>query len=396
MTPEYAILFQNIIKVTQIKVTQKKETFITDDEDKDHLCSENTIEDGYKTICTYCGQIYNEYYISSFPIAHGHKRRQRIDTIYDILPAYFSQNIKDVTIEIYRYVTQNRIFRNSHKKSIMAACFHRACNLSNYDISYNDLMEIFSIKQNEMNKGFTKLTTCLPRDSIYNVPFDTDKDERLIILSLLKNTGMEAFAKPTIELFKMVKTKTNLMNESFCKSVVCGCIYFWIKYRNIPKTSKEVSQKFNMSAMTVLNKYIVIYGMVLRVVMKNFFCSLLKHCIIRPHAIKYKNILLNKPEHTLYNPETKVLITNAFEPEKIKAVRLSSNKELPLDDVNDIKDWNMLLDQKFYNSKGLSYVNVVLNKNTRDYTFNYNKYNDYNNMDAKTLLHEEIFKLFNN
>lgn len=391
MDLEYTQLFKEISKTLK-ENTNNNNNCIVHNLDN-HRCIDNMVDEGYQTLCSFCGQIYNEYYITSVPNIHGLKRRQRLDTIYDALPNYLPQDLKDITINIYKNITHDKIYRNSHKKSIMAACLHRAANIVNYNISLNDLLEIFSIKQNEMNKGFVRLATSLPRESIYTIPFDNDKDERLIILSFLKNIGMEKFTTHTINLFKMVKEKTNLMNDSFCKSVVSGCIYFWIKFHNIPKTMKEVSQKFNISTTTLLSKYLIIYNMVLRIVMKRYFCSLLIHCKQTLHHQKYKQIF-KLHQGSLYNPETKLVVYNPYNYDTIKVCFLNSDRNLPIDDVDDMKEWNLILDQTFYGNSSIHFIHLNLTKNTRDYSFNYQKCNEYNNIDANEIFIKEVLSNF--
>lgn len=386
MDLEYIQLFKQVLSCSEEEEPIHKKT-------DDHSCAENMVNESYQSLCSYCGQIYNEYYISSIPNVHGLKRRQRLDTIYDALPPYFPQNLKDTTITIYKNITQNKIYRNSQKKSIMAACLHRAANIINYDISLNDLMEIFSIKQNEMNKGFIRLATSLPRESIYTIPYDNDKDERLIILSFLKNIGMENFTTQTVNLFKMVKENTNLMNESLCKSVVSGCIYFWIKFHNIPKTMKQVSQRFNISTTTLLSKYLIIYNMVLRIVMKRFFCSLLTHCKQTLNHQKYKQFFKSNKE-SLYNPDAKLVVVNPYNVDAMKICFLNSERNLPIDDVDDIKEWNLILDQTFYGTNSVHFIHLRLSKNTRDFSFNYEKCNEHNNIDANDIFMKQVLLNF--
>lgn len=369
----------------------------SDNESEEEECSHDaTIEDNGKQICVNCGELLSERYIASMPTIAGVRRRKKVDLIYNDLPSYIPQHLKDMTVDIYQHVTKNRIFRNSFKRGILAACLHRAANLSRCDISYDDLIEMFSINQNEANKGFNRVHMYLPKDSIYSIPFDADKDERLVIDTTLRNAGMMSLVEPTILLFQMVKDKSNLINESLCKSVVCGCVYFWVKYRKIPKTLKEVSQRVGMSEMTILNKYLIICDLVLKAIMRPLFSSLLSQCVATPPEgkNKYKTILKDKP-HALYGPENKVLIHDPFDCDKIRVTPIGSNESFPLDDVDDIKEWNLLLDRRYYNIEGQVFsLNISMTKNTRDCTLDFKRYNETNKASGEDQLNHLVFDLF--
>lgn len=369
-----------------------------------HSCSEGfeIVEDNL-VICSECGQILNETMVTTTnTIYHGAPRRQyRASGTYDILPEFVSPKVRSLTVDIYREVTNEQIFRTNSKKSIMAACFHRASALLDHEISFTDILDIFGLKRNEMNKGFNRLVTALPKNSEYTIPFDTHRDEELVIISLLKTLNMPSLIGVTSKLFKLVKKHTNLNNESFCNSVASGCIYFWIKNRNIPKfetnvnwTVKDISQALGIAYMTILNKYIVIYGMILRLVMKPFFSSLLRHCYVKPTAHRFKSVFTTQPNNTLYIPN-KYFIYNAFDPRLIKVVRIDDDKnELPLDDVDNICEWNVLLNTRIYSQNSIYYLHTTLTKNTRNYKFNFEKYIVFNNIDPSTLLANEISALF--
>ena len=366
-------------------------------QDECSCAHDTTIEDNGKTICIDCGTLLSDrYIIKTYSNTTGIRRKKKVDAIYNDLPAYISQTVKELAINIYQSVTCQRVFRASFKRAILAACLHRAALLQNCAISYDDLLEIFSLNQNDANKGFNRVHSYLPKDSEFTVPFNAETEESLIIGTLIRNAGMLSISNATTSLFQMVKKRSNIINESLCKSVVCGCIYFWVKMKKIPKTLKEMSQIMGMSEMTILNKYVVIYDTVLSAVMKDLFVSLLSKAKPTQNEgrNKYKSVFKDVKHGTLYCPESKVLVFDPFTSD-ISVVHASSREALPIDDVDDVIEWNMLLNQNYFDADGRVYtLNITMSKNTRDYTFDFKKYNCNNTTDGEEQLREIICSLF--
>lgn len=394
------------------------------------------IEDN-KHICIDCGQMLIENFISNqyCPNNIGMKKRRKSEcNIYNDIPSYIQQHVTAKTIEIYQKVTLNKIFRNTFKRSIILACLHRASTLTGKDISYDDLLDIFTLKQHEANKGFSYVANNLPKNSEFSIPFDNEREETISVISILRNLRMSSLLKPVIAIFRLVKQRSNILNVSLCKSVICGCIYFWIKYKNIPKTLKEFAQDVKMSEMTIINKYLVISDVVMKSIMKELFCTLLKNCAISQLEGKNKyKYVLKQYKNSLYNPDKKILINNPFSINNITVTpcnsirttqtnieqkdlktpqnaplnpsgtraRLSTPlnlyEPLPLDDVDDIKEWNILLDQKYYSHTSNVYtLNVSIFKNTRDLIIDFKKYNEINKIDANNLLKSILIDRFEN
>jgi len=351
-------------------------------------------DDNGKVICSDCGELLSE----NFTVNHhsnliGMKKRRKVQcNIYNDIPSYIPQHIKNISIDIYQKITTNRIFRNTFKKAILMACLHRAASLKNCDISSDDLLSMFSLKQHEANRGFAFLSNNLSKDSIYFLPFNSVKDEEVNIASILKNLGMMSLVRPVINIFNLIKEKSNLLNESLCKSVICGCIYFWIRYRKIKKSLKDFAVDVGKSEITILNKYIVISDVIIHVIMKELFSTLLKHGKAKPveGKNKFKNMLKNN-KASLYGPDLKVFVHHPLDAEQITVALCHAKtpelQTLPLDDVDDIKEWNILLDKRYYTyDSKVIILNTSLTKNTRDLVINFTNYNKINDADGDMLL----------
>lgn len=378
-------LYTSAIQSLQINYCEHEEVII---EDNKHICMD-------------CGQMLVENFVSNqhFSNIIGMKKRRKVEcNIYNDIPLYIPQHVKDKTIEIYQKVTADKIFRNTFKRSVILASLHRAATLTGGDISYDDLLDIFSMKQYEANKGFSYVANNLPKNSEFSIPFDNEREEMISIISILRNLGMSNLLNPVVVIFKLVKKRSNILNVSLCKSVICGCVYFWIKYKSIHKTLKEFAQDVKMSEMTIINKYLVISDVVMKSIMKELFCALLQNCKTAQidGKNKYRNILKSN-KNLLYGPDKKYLITNPFVADTISIVPYSRNllyQPLPLDEVDDIKEWNILLDQKYYGISNTYSLNVTISKNTRDLVIDFKTYNEINNVDANIILRNILIQKF--
>jgi len=400
----------------------------------DSICthSEYTEENGKET-CLDCGNILHEKFITTPQCSIlGKQRKKRDCSIYNSLPTYLSHQVKDLTVIIYKYITPNKIYRNTLKQVILLACLHRAAAICNTPYSFEDLLGMFLVKANEANKGFAFLANNLPKDCEYVVPFNNDKEEELSIKGILNNLHMIELEKPIFKLFKLVKTKSDILDVSLCKSVVCGCVYFWIRFTHIPKILKIFAQDVEMSAMTILNKYLIISEVVYKSILKQLFSILLQNCkrTVLVGKNRYKQTLkINKS--ALYGPEMRVFIQNPFLENEISVVsqipKVNKNYRCPtsdnghghghgggggvysedqreyncqvepfiypLDNVDDIKEWNLLLDKRYYNYEGEVFIlQITILKNTRDLVFDFSKYNKANNIKGELLLKDIVNK----
>lgn len=352
--------------------------------------SEISNENGRK-ICLECGELLIENFITDqhCQSVAGMKRRSKNEcNIYNDIPSFIPQSIKNVTIEIYQKVTNSKIFRNTSKKAIILACLHLACQILKTPISYYDLIDMFLLKQHEANKGFVILSTNLPKDSIYYIPFDAAKEEEISIHSRLKTLDIHSEIYTEMftlvnNVFQLIKTRSSITNESQPNSIICGCIYFWTVYLNIQKRPDEFISKVSISKMTLLKVYVAICDVVFKFVMRKFFIILLNKC--KPSINEGKKNKL--PKNTLYNPSLNVLIFNPFS-QDLYIIPKSKSKEVekvPLDDVHNILEWNMFLDSKYYDTTNIYVLNIKLIKTVKDIYFDFETFNSINNEDGLKL-----------
>jgi len=404
MDAQYLILFEQALKLVA-KDFQENKLQSPDSTELDDSClHEETSDDNGKKTCLECGELLEENYIAnhhSSNIIGMKKRRKSESSIYNDIPIYIEQHIKDITIEIYRKATVSKIFRNNSKKSIILASLHRASALAGNHISYYDLLDMFLLEQHEANKGFAILSSNIPKKSEFTLKFNQTKEEMISINSKLRKLGMNTklMFNLVVNVFNLVKEKSNIVNTSQPNSIICGCIYFWIVYTGICKSDDEFSKNVSISKMTLLKVYVAVCDVVFNNILRTFFSVLLKNCIPKPieGPIKYKSTL-KKNKNIIYGGVHRMMIHNPFDQKNIKAVCIRDKAELielPLNDVDDTQEWNVLLNQQYYSLTNVYLLHVrLVRKNDKEMYFDFTEYDKNNEAKGIELLKSLLVKRF--
>ena len=368
---------------------------------------DETSNDNGKKTCLECGELLEENYIVSQHSSNiGMKKRRKSEsTIYNDIPFYIEQHIKDITIEIYQKATASKIFRNTSKRSIILASLHRASALAGNHISYYDLLDMFLLKQHEADKGFTILSRNIPKKSEFTLRFNQTKEEMISINSKLRKLGMDnkLMFNLVANTFNLMKEKSDIVNTSQPNSIICGCIYFWIVYTRIQKSDDEFSKTVGISKMTLLKVYVAVCDVVFNIILKAFFSILLRNCDPKPiegHP-KYKNTL-KKAKNLLYGPTYRMLIHDPFDQDKIRVTpqpskrdKITDVEDLPLEEVDNTQEWNVLLDQKYYSPTDVYMLDIKLVRNNdKEMYFDFAEYDKNNETEGIELLRSLLIKRF--
>ena len=406
MDSQHLMLLEQALKLVA-KEYQETKLNRQDSVESDDSCKhDETSDDNGKKTCLECGELLEENYIAthhSSNIIGMKKRRKSESTIYNDIPFFIEQHIKDITIEIYHKATASKIFRNTSKRSIILASLHRASALAGNHISYYDLLDMFLLKQHEADKGFTILSRNIPKKSEFMLRFNQTKEELISINSKLRKLGMDTklMFNLVANVFNLVKEKSDIVNTSQPNSIICGCIYFWIVYTRIQKSDDEFSKTVGISKMTLLKVYVAVCDVVFNNILKAFFAILLKNCKPKPieGPPKYKNTL-KKSKNLLYGPTYRMLIHEPFDQDRIRVTpQFKRDKtdieDLPLEEVDNTQEWNVLLDQQYYSCTDvyMLYVKLV-RKNDKEMYFDFTEYNKNNETDGVELLRPLLIKRF--
>lgn len=313
----------------------------------DECAHEEVNWDEKKRVCVDCGEILSEGCLVVQPGGGNlQKQRKTEASIYKDIPFFISHDTKEMTVKMYRLVTGSETYRNTFKRSIIFACLHRASIICNEGICFDDILDLMNLKTYEASKGVNYVTIRLGKDSTYVIPLFTDETS---IASIISNLGVNIDPHTVKQIFKIVKKKSDILNNSHYKSVVCGCVFFWMRMNNVPMTMKQFVSKINMTELTIVKKYTSIAEVIFKMTLKKLYAFVLNKTP-RKRTRKSKQIRAPK-ENDLYLYKERLTVNDYKNINKFSVTTVKGNV-LPLEDVDDITEWNMLLNNTYYDHKG--------------------------------------------
>lgn len=323
-----------------------------------------------RIVCCDCSELIAEHFLVDGMYNGGLKKRKvHACSIYATIPSFISQDVKELTVQIYKTVCGTGIFRNTLKKSIIFACLYRALILKKYPLYYDNLLEIFELKSHDANIGINYVANNLEKVSEYSIPFCTDE---INIASVLSTVDQKDVSDKILRLFDLLKTYSDVLNNSQNKSVVCGCVFFWITYKKKPMDITKFKERVKMSESTILKKFVIVKEILLKTLMKKFLCRLLVNCEVGEGKRKRQ-----MASTSLWSPKHRVFVTDYTSEEKIGAYDSKRKFHFPMDEIVnlDITEWNFFLDNSYVDNRGREYaLEILVTKTTRDITFNFSHY----------------------
>lgn len=342
-----------------------------------------TFDSGEK-LCSVCGEVLQHGNFIVENIGTMKQRRRRECTIFNGIPCFLAERTRDVAIDIYRLVTKNTSNRTM-RKAILLACVHRASVICEESVSFDDLVEMSGIKAYKACRGINYVSESLSKSSEYSTPFF--QSDAMIVKSLMRNIGLEDQAPHVAQIVKIVNRTSSIFNVSHYKSVVCGCIYFWLSTNERNISMSRFAQEVNVSHMTIKKKHFDIKTVMLRNLLRKIFSNLLTRCLP-----KYTGRVHSNAPGSLYEPHLKLYVENYADAHNIR-VRNHDSMYLPIEDVTDIRQWNILLDTKYYDDIGNELqLDIELVVHARDVTFNCTKYDDRNRENGKNIIANTIIE----
>lgn len=378
----YQYIFINYQNELEKKNTQTQACISCVDEEK--CLHKISFQENGITICADCGQWLNENHLIVQNEFGMQIRKKNECNLYNEIPFFVSQKTKNLAVEIYKFVSNNDIYRNKFRKAILLACLQRACVICQEPISFEDLLEMINLKTHEASKGINYVAERLPKNSIYEIPFLNDE---MSIFSIMNNLGIKNHINNVYNIFYIVKNNSDILNISQYKSVVCGCIFFWIKINSLHFSLRQFANKVKMSEMTIVKKYIIITEEILKAVIKKLLCELLQKC--KPINLEKIDLKSSSEEDLIEKKHYKLHFYKNFN--KFKVTDYKNIYELPIDYSVDIKEWNDLFNTVYYNYLGQELIlSIKINVTNRDIIFDFKKYNEINNVNGKNILKEII------
>ncbi|MAI13662.1 MAG: hypothetical protein CMM15_06555 [Rhodospirillaceae bacterium] len=167
----------------------------------------------------------------------------------DVEKLGINAKIRNTANDIYKEVTQNKIYRGNTRKGIIFACVYHAYKINSLPHSCEQLITIFEINQKTALKGLKFVNLNLPIHS--NI-----RNETIDIPHLIKETMQNFSATPVqvgqvLELYRQLENRSSLLNRSRPQSVACGVVKYFILQKNPDFSNEYIRQKIKLSELTL-------------------------------------------------------------------------------------------------------------------------------------------------
>lgn len=300
--------------------------------------------------CMECSKVLQENFLV---VVHGdnfQKRKTSVkkENIYRFIPLFVSTQTRTLTVELFNFLISLGVVRHSMKKAVTLACLHRASNLAGEPLCFDDILEMMDVDYHEANRGMNLVTMHVTKTSSFCRLFLYDD---MSITSTMTRLGLTEGILAVERIYRMVKKHSELLNTSHHRSMVCGCIMFWLKNqrrRGDAVRVRDFIKLMGVSEMTVGKKYVTASRVMYRQTIPTFFSM-----VMRLGDEKSSKNSHETEEWQMEGGEVFVH-RNPRDPSALRirvTERGNGGRWLPLDQVDDISEWNVMLDGKTYVEK---------------------------------------------
>jgi hypothetical protein len=233
---------------------------------------DNREEERGQSTCLRCGKIFNRpmllidkdaYGVARDPTAADRNRRRRATcSVYDEIPAYVDRAVKNLAVDMYKRATRGHVFRNVGRRAIIFGCLHRAARRLGRDARIDAVLRTFELTAHAANRGIAYVwNNNNDDDAVEGVgdvvamlpPHADDRSHLRSMLHALRRMSTplrpdvrsigrteessssgpprddddEDFARAW-SIVNIVRSASNLFNESHSRSVIGGCVAFYV------------------------------------------------------------------------------------------------------------------------------------------------------------------------
>lgn len=158
---------------------------------------------------------------------------------------------------LYKIVSSTKISRGSNRDGIIAACVYFSCKINRVPRSTNEIAEIFSIAIPVMTKGCKKFQEIMQMNKvdIYRINDTTTISLDDFIDRFCSKLPLLTDDIDNIKDISKLSQELNLVNENTPPSMAAGCIYLYIKNKNLNIHKKDISDVCKISEVTINKCY---------------------------------------------------------------------------------------------------------------------------------------------
>lgn len=308
--------------------------------DKKECLHNDVVEEADFDVCIDCGQIINlkctttNGYVSTGSLI----KKSNISSVYACMTDEIDSDIVTLAITIYKITSVTKQYRASFRRAIIGACVHRAAIVLGKPIALKDCARIFNLKSaHEFEKAIFFIAENIEHDE-YVIPiysFNLKEIECIII----------EFDISDLQKLSSFISCLAMQNFFHTRSCVCAAIWIYLSIFHVifpPLSLKEYVERYNINCrkdgiglkkttiITIKKRIAEIRQFFLKIIIKRLFCS----------------FIFTHIGNEAYSDD--IVVKNAFNHNKVS---ITSNDGFiyPIDDVDDVLDWNILLSKTWTN-----------------------------------------------
>jgi len=153
---------------------------------------------------------------------------------------------------LYNIISQNKISRGGNRIGLIAACVYFACVDCKVGRSVNEISDIFQIKNTVLTKGCKSFKEIMYHNhnmSRVNTYKTVDMDD--FLHRFCSKIGLNNQDIESIKIISESCKEKGLICENTPPSMAAGCIYLYLKHKNINKEKKELAEVCKISEVTI-------------------------------------------------------------------------------------------------------------------------------------------------
>ena len=165
--------------------------------------------------------------------------------------------ISDTSKSLYSIIADTKISRGKNRKGIIAACVFNACKECKVPRSVKEISKMFDLESTVLTKGCKNYTEIVRLNKISITRSQNPETIKLsdFIERFCYNLSMKNEEVEIIKNISEMADTLNLIYDNTPPSMATGCIYLTCKLRKNKITKKDISDKCNISEVTVNKCY---------------------------------------------------------------------------------------------------------------------------------------------
>lgn len=313
---------------------------------KNECIHSDVVEESDFNVCIDCGQIINlkctttNGYVSTGSLV----KKTNISSVYSCMTDEIDPDIITIALTIYKITSVTKQYRASFRKAIIGACVHRASIVLGKPIALKDCARIFNIKSaQEFEKAIAFIAENIDYDE-YVIPihsFNLKEIECMLVEFNIENIN-------GIDLFISYLTVENFF---YTRSCICAATWLYISIfqKTLPPLSlKEYIERYNINC----RKDGIGLKKTTLVTLKKRISEIKRFFIKKIIKTLFGNYIFTYLGDEAYSDNISVKHTSHIDDMTITELDFV----YPLDEVDDVLDWNILLSKIWTN--GTSYVTI--------------------------------------